>query len=32
MIIYEGEYSNGKRSGKGKGKEFYQTGQLLFEG
>ena len=29
-LIYEGEYLNGKRNGKGK--EFYKNGDLLFEG
>jgi len=29
-IIYEGEYLNGKRHGKGK--EFYETGELRYEG
>ena len=29
-LLYEGEYLNGKRNGKGK--EFYDDGKLLFEG
>ena len=30
IIIFEGEYLNGKRNGKGK--EYYKNNQLLFEG
>ena len=29
-LIFEGEYLNGKRNGKGK--EFYENGKLKFEG
>ena len=29
-MIYEGEYLNGKRNGKGK--EYYNEGELIFEG
>ena len=29
-LIFEGEYLNGKRNGKGK--EYYRNGKLLFEG
>jgi len=29
-IIFEGEYLNGKRNGKGK--EYYNNGKLQFEG
>ena len=29
-ISFEGEYSNGKRHGKGK--EYYENGKLKFEG
>ena len=29
-LLFEGEYSNGKRHGKGK--EYYSTGELIFEG
>ena len=29
-VIYEGEYLNGKRNGKGK--EYYLNGKLKFEG
>ena len=30
ILIYEGEYLNGKRNGKGK--EYYNNNQLKFEG
>ena len=30
MLVYEGEYLNGKKNGKGK--EYYENGELRFEG
>ena len=30
MVIFEGEYLNGKRNGKGN--EFYENGNIIFEG
>ena len=30
ILVYEGEYLNGERNGKGK--EFYENGKLKFEG
>ena len=31
-LLFEGEYLNGEKSGKGKEYNYYKTGKLLFEG